>query len=175
MPICSSAAAKQAGAEHAGSYSESRKPGSQLDKSETARRWRRNACCSEHRPCCLQGSRDPHPRNLWSDENQWSGHRDVRRRRHWSILLKEIEEVKNGIEEDEEEELQDGVWDDDAARSTVTFGMPKHMTKTQLIQEMPSKEECDRLLPLWFNRYAYSESAQESCTDNCTVQILCCS
>ncbi|OAG06745.1 uncharacterized protein CC84DRAFT_620271 [Paraphaeosphaeria sporulosa] len=70
---------------------------------------------------------------------------------HWSALLKEIEEVKNGINDDEEEEDQGEEWDDDAARSTVTFGMPRHITKTQLIQEMPSKEECDRLLPLWFN------------------------
>ncbi|KAF2438752.1 hypothetical protein P171DRAFT_490801 [Karstenula rhodostoma CBS 690.94] len=69
---------------------------------------------------------------------------------HWSVLLKEIEEVKNGIDDDEEEDPEE-VWDDDAARSTVTFGMPRHITKTQLIQEMPSKEECDRLLPLWFN------------------------
>lgn len=73
---------------------------------------------------------------------------------HWSALLKEIEEVKNGIDDDEEED-QEEEWDHDAARSTVTFGMPRHITKTQLIQEMPSKEECDRLLPLWFNRYAH--------------------
>jgi hypothetical protein len=75
---------------------------------------------------------------------------------HWSSLLKEIEEVKNGIDDDEDEE-QEEEWDDDAARSTVTFGMPKHVTKTQLIQEMPSKEECDRFLTLWFNRYAYHQ------------------
>lgn len=73
---------------------------------------------------------------------------------HWSALLKEIEEVKNSMEEDAEQD-QDEEWDDDDARSTVTFGMPKHITKLQLIQEMPSKEECDRLLPLWFNRYAH--------------------
>ena len=72
---------------------------------------------------------------------------------HWSALLKEIEEVRNNIDDDEEEE-QEEVWDDNAARSTVTFGMPKHVTKAQLIQEMPPKEDCDRLLPLWFNRCA---------------------
>lgn len=75
---------------------------------------------------------------------------------HWSALLKEIEEVKNDIDDDEEED-QEEVWDDNTARSTVTFGMPKHVTKQQLIQEMPPKEECDRLLPLWFNRYACCE------------------
>lgn len=72
---------------------------------------------------------------------------------HWSALLKEIEEVKNSIDDDEDD--QEEQWDHDAARSTVTFGMPKQITKTQLIQEIPSKEECDRLLPLWFNRYAH--------------------
>jgi hypothetical protein len=72
---------------------------------------------------------------------------------HWSSLLKEIEEVKNGID-DEEDDDQEEEWDDGAARSNVTFGMPRHVTKTQLIQEMPHKEECDRYLTLWFNRYA---------------------
>ncbi|KAJ4286819.1 hypothetical protein N0V90_013071 [Kalmusia sp. IMI 367209] len=70
---------------------------------------------------------------------------------HWSALLKEIEEVKNSIDDDDVDEDQEEEWDDNAARSTVTFGMPKRITKTQLIQEMPPKEECDRLLPLWFN------------------------
>ncbi|KAL5443909.1 hypothetical protein PMIN06_008573 [Paraphaeosphaeria minitans] len=69
---------------------------------------------------------------------------------HWSALLKEIGEVKDGIEDDEDEDQEED-WDDDAAQSTVTFGMPRSITKTQLIQAMPSKEECDRLLPLWFN------------------------
>jgi len=69
---------------------------------------------------------------------------------HWSALLKEIEEVKSSLDEenvtDEEEEEPD-------ERSAVTFGMPRRITKTQLIQEMPSRNECDHLLPLWFNRY----------------------
>ena len=70
---------------------------------------------------------------------------------HWSAVLKEIEEVKNSIEDDESEDQEED-WDDDTARSTVTFGMPRRITKTQLIQELPSRAECDRLLPLWFNR-----------------------
>ncbi|KAF2703937.1 hypothetical protein K504DRAFT_166951 [Pleomassaria siparia CBS 279.74] len=73
---------------------------------------------------------------------------------HWSSLLKEIEEVKDSLEDDDddgEEDPQEEQWDDYEARSTVTFGMPKPITKAQLIQEMPPKEEVDRLMPLWFN------------------------
>ncbi|KAF2741355.1 hypothetical protein EJ04DRAFT_2556 [Polyplosphaeria fusca] len=72
---------------------------------------------------------------------------------HWSSLLKEIEEVKEGLDDDDEaaEEAQEEEWDHFNARSTVTFGVPRPISKTQLIQEMPSKEEVDRLLPLWFN------------------------
>jgi hypothetical protein len=66
---------------------------------------------------------------------------------HWSSLLKEIEEVKMGLEDEEEQ------WDHAAsARSSITFGMPLPISKAQLIDEMPPKEEVDRLLPLWFNR-----------------------
>lgn len=73
---------------------------------------------------------------------------------HWSSILNELEEVKNSLEEDEVEEAQEEEWDDVAARSAVTFGMPKRVTKAQLIEEMPLKDEVDRLMPLWFNRYA---------------------
>lgn len=71
---------------------------------------------------------------------------------HWSALLKEIEEVKNSLDETEEEPPEEE-WDDSNARSCITFGMPRPITKAQLIEEMPPKEEVDRLLPLWFNRY----------------------
>lgn len=71
---------------------------------------------------------------------------------HWSSVLKELEEVKNSLEEDEIEEAQDEDWDDVAARSAITFGVAKRITKAQLIEEMPPKDEVDRLLPLWFNR-----------------------
>ena len=71
---------------------------------------------------------------------------------HWTLLLKEIEEVRANLDDDDVEgELQEEAWDDDEARSTVTFGMPRPITKTQLIQEMPPKEEVDRIMPLWFN------------------------
>ena len=93
---------------------------------------------------------------------------------HWSAVLKEIEVVKNSIEDDEFED-QEEVWDDDAARSTVTFGVPKRITKTQLIQEMPPKEECDRLLPLWFNRCAILPLGLQPSTYNPIVRILFCS
>jgi hypothetical protein len=73
---------------------------------------------------------------------------------HWSSILKELEEVKNNLEEDDVDETQEEEWDDAAARSSVTFGMPKRFTKAQLIEQMPPKDEVDRLLPLWFNRYA---------------------
>ncbi|KAF2257511.1 hypothetical protein CC78DRAFT_483704 [Lojkania enalia] len=72
---------------------------------------------------------------------------------HWSSILKEIEEVKDSLDDDETEvdETQDEDWSHFNARSSVTFGVPKPMSKAQLIQEMPPKEEVDRLLPLWFN------------------------
>lgn len=71
---------------------------------------------------------------------------------HWSSLLKEIEEVKDSLDDyDGDEELQEEQWDDYEARSTVTFGMPRPITKAQLIQEMPPKGEVDRIMPLWFN------------------------
>ncbi|PSN70365.1 hypothetical protein BS50DRAFT_488478 [Corynespora cassiicola Philippines] len=70
---------------------------------------------------------------------------------HWSSLLKEIEEVKDSLESDDEDESPEEVWDHANARSTVTFGVPRPITKAQLIQEMPPKAEVDRLLPLWFN------------------------
>ncbi|KAF2679485.1 hypothetical protein K458DRAFT_461025 [Lentithecium fluviatile CBS 122367] len=70
---------------------------------------------------------------------------------HWSAVLKEIEEVKNSLEDDDADETQEEEWDDAAARSSVTFGMPKPITKAQLIEAMPPKDEVDRLLPLWFN------------------------
>jgi hypothetical protein len=64
---------------------------------------------------------------------------------HWSSILKELEEVKNNLEEDDVDETQEEEWDDAAA---------KRFTKAQLIEQMPPKDEVDRLLPLWFNRYA---------------------
>lgn len=71
---------------------------------------------------------------------------------HWSSLLKEIEEVKDSLEEDgAPDETQEEDWDDFSARSTVTFGIPKPVSKSMLIQELPPKDEVDRLLPLWFN------------------------
>ncbi|KAF2192492.1 hypothetical protein K469DRAFT_731017 [Zopfia rhizophila CBS 207.26] len=71
---------------------------------------------------------------------------------HWSSILKEIEDVKDSLDNEEEgDEPSEEVWDDCNARSTVTFGMPRPITKGQLIQEMPPKDEVDRLLPLWFN------------------------
>jgi hypothetical protein len=70
---------------------------------------------------------------------------------HWSSILKEIEEVKNNLDEDDVEQAQEEEWDDNAARSAVTFGVPKRVTKAQLIEEMPPKHEVDRLLPLWFS------------------------
>ncbi|KAF2007545.1 hypothetical protein P154DRAFT_454391 [Amniculicola lignicola CBS 123094] len=71
---------------------------------------------------------------------------------HWSSLLKEIEEVKDSLDEDDgADEFSEDVWDEMDNRSTVTFGVPRPVTKSILIQEMPPKEEVDRLLPLWFN------------------------
>lgn len=71
---------------------------------------------------------------------------------HWSSLLKEIEEVKDSLEDDDGfDEPQEKLWDDYEARSTVTFGMPKRITKAQLIHALPPKEEVDRIMPLWFN------------------------
>ncbi|ORY19771.1 hypothetical protein BCR34DRAFT_471233, partial [Clohesyomyces aquaticus] len=71
---------------------------------------------------------------------------------HWTSILEEIEDLKDGLDEEEaEDDFHEEVWDDVSARSTVTFGMPRPITKSGLIQEMPSKEEVDRLLPLWFN------------------------
>ncbi|KAF2467236.1 uncharacterized protein BDR25DRAFT_376125 [Lindgomyces ingoldianus] len=71
---------------------------------------------------------------------------------HWSSILKEIEEVKDSLEDSEgEDDANEEVWDDISARSTVTFGIPRPVTKAMLIQEMPSKDDVDRLLPLWFN------------------------
>jgi hypothetical protein len=71
---------------------------------------------------------------------------------HWSSLLKEIEEVKDSLEEDDGiEEPQEELWDDYEARSTVTFGMPRPITKSQLIQALPPKDEVDRIMPLWFS------------------------
>lgn len=93
---------------------------------------------------------------------------------HWSAVLKEIEHVKNSIEDDEYED-QEEVWDDNAARSTVTFGMPRRITKTQLIQEMPPKEECDRLLPLWFNRCAVFPHPLQYFAYHCLARIPFCS
>ncbi|KAH7126972.1 hypothetical protein B0J11DRAFT_290772 [Dendryphion nanum] len=71
---------------------------------------------------------------------------------HWSSLLKEIEEVKDSLDDDEVfDETNDEEWDHFNARSTVTFGIPKPVSKAILLNEMPPKDEVDRLLPLWFN------------------------
>ncbi|KAF1952615.1 hypothetical protein CC80DRAFT_571747 [Byssothecium circinans] len=75
---------------------------------------------------------------------------------HWSSMLKEIEEVKTSLEEaeleeEEREEEREEEWNSAGARSSITFGMPRPITKRELIEEMPPKEEVDRLLPLWFN------------------------
>ncbi|KAF2021927.1 hypothetical protein BU24DRAFT_488249 [Aaosphaeria arxii CBS 175.79] len=71
---------------------------------------------------------------------------------HWTSLLQEIEEVKESLDEQESsEEPRDEDWDGFHTRSTVTFGIPKPVTKAMLIQEMPVKDETDRLLSLWFN------------------------
>lgn len=75
---------------------------------------------------------------------------------HWTSVLKEIESVKTSLDEGFEDGLQDEEedeeWNPSNARSSLTFGMPKPLTKTQLIQALPSKPEADLVLPLWFNR-----------------------
>ncbi|PVI06460.1 hypothetical protein DM02DRAFT_552389 [Periconia macrospinosa] len=73
---------------------------------------------------------------------------------HWSTVLQEIEEVKNSLDDRYEDESDDGEeeeWTSTNARSTITFGLPKQLTKTQLIEALPSKDEADLILPLWFN------------------------
>lgn len=71
---------------------------------------------------------------------------------HWSSILKEIEDAKNSLEEEEEEDGQEEVWNPTAARSAITFGVPTPITKAQLIESMPPKQEVDHLLRLWFSR-----------------------
>ncbi|CAI6337700.1 unnamed protein product [Periconia digitata] len=74
---------------------------------------------------------------------------------HWSAVLQEIEDVKTsldeGAEDDLEEEDENEEWNSANARSSLTFGLPRALTKTQLIQALPRKEEADFILPLWFN------------------------
>jgi hypothetical protein len=71
---------------------------------------------------------------------------------HWSSLLKEIEEVKDSLEEDDAaEDIQEDEWNYFNARSSITFGVPRLLTKAMLISEMPAKSEVDGLLSLWFN------------------------
>jgi hypothetical protein len=72
---------------------------------------------------------------------------------HWSSLLQGIEELKQSLEEDELAEFQENEWSEDSARGSISFGVPKPMTKAQLIEQMPPKEQVDRIIPLWFNRY----------------------
>ncbi|KAF2654161.1 hypothetical protein K491DRAFT_632576 [Lophiostoma macrostomum CBS 122681] len=72
---------------------------------------------------------------------------------HWSAILQEIEEVKDSLGDDEVADGLDDMeeWNHFNSRSTVTFGVPRPLSKRDLIQEMPPKSEVDRLLPLWFN------------------------
>jgi hypothetical protein len=80
---------------------------------------------------------------------------------HWSAILQEIKQVKVCLDDDEEDdeqddeddmELIDEAWKDFHSRSTVSIGMPHpNITKEILIQQMPPKEQVDRLLPLFFN------------------------
>lgn len=72
---------------------------------------------------------------------------------HWSAILKEIEEVGKYFDEKdaEAEEPVEETWDTVNQRSTITFGIPKPVSKAVLLAEMPPKEEVDRILPLWFN------------------------
>lgn len=73
---------------------------------------------------------------------------------HWSDLLKEIEDVKQTLNDDAwVEDADDETWNHSNARSNITFGIPRPVTKDQLIQALHDvgKPEIDRLLPLWFN------------------------
>jgi hypothetical protein len=71
---------------------------------------------------------------------------------HWSSLLKEIEDVKDSMDNDDwADETAEDEWNYGNARSTVTYGIPKPVSKATLIQELPPKEEVDHLLPLYFN------------------------
>lgn len=71
---------------------------------------------------------------------------------HWSSLLKEIEDVKDSMDNDDwADDATEDEWNFGNARSTVTYGIPKPVSKASLIQELPPKEEVDNLLPLYFN------------------------
>lgn len=72
---------------------------------------------------------------------------------HWSVILKEIEEVRNYFDENEAEteEPAEETWDETNHRSSISFGIHKRVSKAALLKEMPPKEEVDRILPLWFN------------------------
>ena len=71
---------------------------------------------------------------------------------HWTAILKEIAEVRNYLDEnDDVAETVEEDWDTVYQRSTITLGAPKPVSKASLIAQLPTKEEVDRLLPLWFN------------------------
>jgi hypothetical protein len=71
---------------------------------------------------------------------------------HWSAILKEIAEVRNYLDENDEADdaVEDG-YETVSERATLTFGSPKPVSKASLLAELPPKEEVDRLLPFWFN------------------------
>ncbi|KAF2196585.1 hypothetical protein GQ43DRAFT_484821 [Delitschia confertaspora ATCC 74209] len=70
---------------------------------------------------------------------------------HWSAIMKEIEDVKDSLQQEGECDSDGMSGDDFDFRSTITIGMPKRVTRAMLLQEMPPKEEVDLLLPLFFN------------------------
>ncbi|EKG18166.1 hypothetical protein MPH_04555 [Macrophomina phaseolina MS6] len=73
---------------------------------------------------------------------------------HWMAVLNDIKEVKSFLEleedEEQESERQESEVDTELPhRYTLIVGSPKPLSKRELLQNLPPKAECDKLLTLY--------------------------
>ncbi|KAI9709531.1 MAG: hypothetical protein M1820_003291 [Bogoriella megaspora] len=83
---------------------------------------------------------------------------------HWAAILKDIEEVKDYLDEDQCVEDDDGLggfspesaeesFGDERSDISMMLGHSRVTTRTQLLNGMPEKAVVDRLISEWFNSF----------------------
>ncbi|KAK7520384.1 fungal-specific transcription factor domain-containing protein [Phyllosticta citriasiana] len=72
---------------------------------------------------------------------------------HWTAVLRDLSEVKNLLESDEDDdEDEDDQFDpepEDAPRSILIVGSPPPVTRLELLQNLPPRDEVERLVMNW--------------------------
>ncbi|KAF2397331.1 hypothetical protein EJ06DRAFT_481729 [Trichodelitschia bisporula] len=70
---------------------------------------------------------------------------------HWEAILESIAEVKEALQDDDDEHEPDPEAETPDTLQLLMLGVPASVTRADLLREIPAKSVCDTLLWHWFN------------------------